>query len=204
MKIIDESKYHKVLLPQADLRFPQKINIHFVLRGRLHKLALAANDAIREVTESEIRFSDESFQVPHITIFMGFVTSLDNLEKLMRETHTFSKNLSSVPITLSSAYVESSQKKWAFIDVLEVEQMISLKKEFETVCKPFVESLSWDVVSQRPHITIGYINKNFERVQEYLKSIRTDGHYSLEAIEISFAGKRGTCVGGIRTYELKE
>ena len=202
MKTEDKSILHRYLAPHSDLRFPQKINIHFPLRGQLHKLALDVNKRINDKTSTEIDFSAKSFQVPHVTIYMGFVHHIENLQMLMQQTREFFSKRNPLRVRVTAPYLKQPRRNWVFIDLVESQDFIELKSEFKQAADPYMEPLSWDVVSEPPHITVGYIKSEFDIVARELEQFAITDSFLLDAVELSFGGSRGSCLGSIRTFEL--
>ena len=202
MKTEDKSISHRYLAPHSDLRFPQKINVHFPLRGQLHRLALDVNRRINDKTSTEIDFSAKSFQVPHVTIYMGFVHDIEALQMLMEQTREFFGKRTPLRVSVTAPYLKQPRRNWVFIDLVESEDLIQLKTEFREAADPYMEPLSWDVVSEPPHITVGYIKSEFDAVARELEQFVVKNFFWLEAVELSFGGSRGSCLGSIRTFEL--
>ena len=204
MKTEDRSMFHRYLAPVGDLRFPQKINIHFPLRGRLHEFALSVNREILKIVPTEIDFSPASFQIPHVTVYMGFVKNLQDLQRLMRVTQEFSRNVCPMTVTVTNPYLKEPRRNWIFVDIVESKEFINLKLQFKELANTYLEPLVWDVVAEPPHITVGYIKTNLDTVEKELKKISVDDSFVLDAIELSFGGLRGSCLGSIRTFELSQ
>jgi 2'-5' RNA ligase len=202
VKTEDKSSFHRYLAPDSDLRFPQKINVHFPLRGQLHRLALDVNKRINDKTSTEIDFSAKSFQVPHVTIYMGFVHHIEDLQMLMEKTREFFSKRNPLKVSVTAPYLKQPRRNWVFIDLVESDDFIQLKTEFKEAVDPYMEPLSWDVVSEPPHITVGYIKSGFDAVANELEQFVIKNSFLLDAVELSFGGSRGSCLGSIRTFEL--
>lgn len=179
-----------------------KINIHFPIRGRMFSYCIETNQKILNITDSGIDFSAESFQIPHITLYMGFVKNDINLKKIMNELYDLSRELESFEIFPTQAYLKEPNKNYIFIDTKQSQQIINLKEKVKNRLDKYIIPLNWDVVNQTPHITIGYIKKDFQLTKELIEKFDAGPPFWAEAIEISFSGFLGTCIGTIRTFEL--
>lgn len=180
-----------------------KINIHIPIRGEANRFCIEANEAVRRVTKSDIDFSPNSFHIPHITLYMGYVNSESDFDLLMKKIHELSLTIPSTKMQLTKPYLKEPKKNYLFVDTNKSNELIKLKGEVKSLCGNLVEPLDWDVVGETPHITIAYIQSGFDQVNKLLPSFNREISLDFNAIEISYCGARGSCLGAIRAFELK-
>ena len=66
----------------------------------------------------------------------------------------------------------------------------------------FIEPLNWDLSKETPHITVAYLKTNFNLIATLFKDYRLGPSFYADAIEVSFGGPWGSCIGTIRTFEF--
>lgn len=202
MRINDDSYKYNYLIPNENIRFPVKINIHIPIRGNLYFECVGLNKKIIEVTKSEVSFSPSSFHIPHMTLYMGFAINLSNLELTLKKTEEFANSITRFEMQISKPYIKKPQYNWIFFDASPADYIINIKHQLKEKVGICLEPLSWDVVQEKPHITIAYIKQNFTEIEKLLQDWNTNITSYAEAMEVSFSGARGSCIGSIRTYEL--
>lgn len=200
----DESYKYNYLIPTEKIEFPVKVNIHIPVRSYLYFECVKLNKQIMKIANSEISFLSSSFQIPHITLYMGFVITLENLQKTLEKTEEFTKTITSFQIKTSKPYLKrlKNNSNWVFLDVSPIDYVKNIKHRLQKQLGLYIEPLAWDVVEEPPHLTIAYIKENLIEVERVLNSWNINTASWTEAIEVSYAGARGSCIGSIRTYEL--
>jgi 2'-5' RNA ligase len=197
--------YIKLLSEQPKQNFGNtntKINIHFPVRGDLLNYCLKLNEQLRKVTWSGIDFSPASFQIPHLTLYMGFVRTESDYNNVLNTTYNFAKQIKRININVTKPYLKLPQKRYVFIDTKQSSEIISLKQEFKHRLDQWMEPLSWDVVAEIPHLTMGYVKGCHAEIEELLKTFEEGPDFITEAFEISFGGPWGSSIGTIRTFEI--
>ncbi|WP_455076359.1 hypothetical protein [Prevotella koreensis] len=120
----------------------------------------------------------------------------------MKTVYSITKGLKSFKISPANPYLKASKNNYAFIDTDKSSQIIDLKRIFKSKLDNFLEPLNWDVVGETPHITIGYIKSRANEVNELLSDYELGPNFYADAVEISFCGPWGSCIGTIRTFEF--
>ena len=179
-----------------------KINIHIPIRGEMLNYCMDINQKIQKITSSGVSFNPDSFQIPHITLYMGFVKNQNDYIQIMKRVYEISRELKIFEITPLKAYLKGPKKNYVFIDTEQAESIIELKKKFKKELGEYMEPLTWDVVSSTPHITIGYIKQDFSLVEELLIDYPLGYSFYADAVEVSYGGPWGSCIGSIRTFEF--
>lgn len=195
----------KLLQDQPSQNFGNKntkINIHIPIRGRMLDYCIEINQEIQAITSSGIDFGPKSFQIPHITLYMGFVRNQKDFYSIMETIYSITKELKPFEISPTSPYLKAPKNNYAFIDTDRSSQIIDLKRIFKSRLDHFLEPLTWDVVGEIPHITIGYIKSKSNEVDELLSYYELGPNFYADAVEISFGGPWGSCIGTIRTFEF--
>ena len=178
-----------------------KLNIHIPIREQAWNYCIAINSDIRAITNSYVDFSSISFQIPHITLYMGYVTSEANYSEIMMAVSQFTLTCKPFQISFSKPYLKHPKRTYAFLDVCESSRIINMKRQLHALLNAYIEPLNWDVVEEAPHITIAYIKTNFDEVEAKLKKMPPAPVMNAAAIEVSFCGPYGSCLGSIRCFE---
>lgn len=197
----------KLLQDQPNQNFGNqntKINIHIPIRGSMLDYCIEINQEIQEITSSGVDFNPKSFQIPHITLYMGFVRNEKDFYSIMKTVYSITKELKSFKISPTCPYLKAPRNNYAFIDTDKSSQIIDLKRIFKSKLDNFLEPLNWDVVGEIPHITIGYIKSKANEVNKLLSDYKLGPNFYADAVEISFGGPWGSCIGTIRTFEFGE
>jgi 2'-5' RNA ligase len=181
-----------------------KINIHFPIRGNLVDYCYELNSTIRSVTKSKIDFSPNSFQIPHLTIEMGFIRNSLEFAELMESLYNFSKKIKKFTVTVSNPSLSSPNPNYVFLGILEKGIITKIRVQAKEVFKKWIIPLNWDISKSKPHITVGNIKNSFNEVKSVLKNTNKQVEWKIESIEISYVGAWGSCIGTIREFELSE
>ncbi len=184
-----------------DVHKGTKINIHFPLRGNLANFCIQLNQDIQKLIKSDIDFSNKSFHIPHLTLYMGYINNVEDFIEVLEKLHVISQKLRPQKFNLSSPYLKEPKLNYVFVDTDFSSEIITLKSSIKELCDTNIQPLEWNVVAEKPHITLAYIKEDFKKVNEYLKSVHFVPALETSAIEISFCGIRGTCVGAIKSFE---
>lgn len=179
-----------------------KINIHIAIRGAIKNHCLNLNRLIQAETKSLIDFSESSYHKPHLTLYMGYVKKESDLKNIFIQLDRFSKKIKPFILKSKRAYIVEPENNFIFIDSNNVEKIMSLKKEIHLLTKKYFLPLSWDVLAAKPHITVGYITKDINKVRPILFNNSQEIKWSAEAIEISICGLKGSCLGTLKSFEL--
>jgi len=190
--------YIKTLKQQVNKNRMTKINIHLPVFGKIKEHCIYLNKEVSRVTTNKIDLSNNSFMIPHITLYMGYISST-NFDAICNILDNFVKTLEPLTLSFSSPYIKNN-KNYIFINVVEQEKLFNLKKELYTQIKPFVKDLSWDVVKEPAHITIAYIQKENSKVSKLIENYKIIEKLNTPKINISITGKKGTCLGILKEF----
>jgi hypothetical protein len=200
--ISDASGRHTRLAPVERLALPVKLNIHIPVRGPLLEYCVQLNAAISAIASNEISFAPDSFQVPHVTLYMGFAESEAALQGVLREAEQFARSLKTTQFEVSRPYLKDPKRQWVFLDVDSGSAFKGLKVAFKRRVEQFLVPMSWDVVGETPHITLAYLGRETQGVGAVLQSAPTAPPLEASVIEVSFGGARGSCLGSIRSFDF--
>ena len=198
-------KFIKELSEQPSQNFGNrgtKINIHLPLRGEISNYCIRLNQEIQKLTKSGVDFSPKSFQIPHLTLYMGFVINEQNYNSVLSEIFNMAQEMNPIEITPTKPYMKEPKKNYVFVDTEQSSQIIELKRTIKEKVSKWIEPLNWDVVSEIPHITVGYIKDNFDDIEELLQDYPLGTEWIGDCFEISYGGPWGSCLGSIRTFEF--
>lgn len=176
-----------------------KINIHFPILGDIKKLSLQLNEQISSITDNKIDFAMHSFMLPHISIYIGYVKNIEDYTNLCKSLELFIDKMKPFEISFSKPYIKNNQN-YIFIDILEKEPFIKLKKELYQAIKPYTQKVVWDILNEPPHITIAYIEKDQLKTTKILDIKKPNTKIKPNTINLSICGNYGTCVGVLREF----
>ena len=179
-----------------------KINIHLPIRGEMLEYCIELNKKVQELTNSGVDFSPKSFQIPHITLYMGFVRNEKDYSNMLDSVYEFSKQLEPFEIFPTFPYAKEPKNNYLFIDTEQTQKIIEIKKQLKEKVDKFIEPLNWDVVNETPHITVGYIKNNVQDINALFNETQLGPSFYADAVELSFGGPWGSCIGTIRTFEF--
>ncbi|MBK9726503.1 MAG: hypothetical protein IPO86_00130 [Saprospiraceae bacterium] len=200
------SRFIDLLHDQPNQNFGNKhskINIHFPLRGEIANYCMQLNKEIQLITKSGVDFSPKSFQIPHLTLYMGFIANEKNYEAVLDEVYHFSQKMLPIKISSSIPYLKKPKRNYLFIDTEQSDYLIDLKLQLKEKVSKWIEPLNWDVVGETPHITVAYIRENFDAVEKLLENYRVGPDWIGDSFEISYGGPWGSCLGALRSFEFK-
>lgn len=174
------------------------LNLHYLLPQPLRDGVLAVNRSLVERCGSEVDLTEH---IPHVSLFMG--VARDGAVGLLRDA--LSAQIPTIPrlhVRVSRAYLKPDRPKWAFIDVIPPDPIVSLKHKLLAAVSNLIEPPTWNYPDEVPHITVGYIPASHEVAGECLNTFDYGGEISLTRVQISYMGVRGTCVEPISEHEL--
>lgn len=200
-----KEKYIALLTSQPSLDSNlnlSKINIHLPIRGEMQKYCIGLNQRIRTITETEIDLGPSSFKIPHLSLYMGFVDTETNFNRILEVLFDYSETLEPFFVSSASAYLKEPDKNYVFLGIDQIYEINVLKQEIRDRINKHIIPLDWDIMQEVPHITLGYINSNFVEVSNLLENHPRGPSWMADALEISFCGERGSCLGTIKAFEL--
>lgn len=157
---------------------------------------------IQEITESQIDFEPASFQIPHLTVEMGYVKTDEEFKILMNELYTFAKGLSAFEVNTQKPFLKPVEKDYIFVGIAENEIIFEIKRKIKERLKKWIVPLEWDVSKGDPHITVGYIGNHYKEVEQMIEKYPVGPTWIANTIEISYTGPKGSCLGTIRSFEF--
>ena len=105
-----KEKFINLLISTNQTQFPReeytKINIHLPIRGDAQKYIIELNSKIRKLTFSEIDFSPNSFQIPHLTLYMGYVSNENNFKNAMEKIMMLSNTIKPFHVSQTIPYLK--------------------------------------------------------------------------------------------------
>ncbi|KAF0199762.1 MAG: Uncharacterized protein FD166_190 [Bacteroidetes bacterium] len=197
-----KDNFIKALIDQKESRTGTKINIHFPLRGDISNYCIELNREIQRLTKSSIDFSPKSFQIPHLTLYSGFVTNENNFNSILNEIYELAQEMNPIEITPTRPILVKPKKNYIFIHTDQSNQINELKRDLKDRISKWIQPLGWDIISEAPHISIAYINNNYEEIEEFLEEYHIGSNWYGDSIEVSYSGPWGSCLGSIRAFEF--
>lgn len=187
---------------QNDNPLNTNLNIHFCLRGEIVKYCLDLNSEIQKITESQIDFRPQSFHVPHMTLVRGFVTSNSEFESFVYSLYNLAGELSPIEIICKNPYRSPKKTNYILIEIDNNQLVQSLIKNVKDKIKNCFNFFQHSSIKETAHITVAYVTDEFAKIEKLTKNYAPSPKWLANAIEISFAGLRGTCLGTIRSFEF--
>ena len=148
-----------------------KINIHFIISEPLNSFCVDLNQKIHRVNHGLIHMRRESIILPHISIFMGYVTSYQSLDSLISSVGAYAQSQSHFCIDPTAMYFKSVSKtapQYLFIDLLQNQYIMEQKQTINELLKDIVLPIGWNIEQEPPHITVGCYNKVTEKTQNII------------------------------------
>lgn len=197
--------YIKLLNEQSkqDSNLPfTKVNIHIALHGDIARYCIDLNKRVQLITPSQVDFGPNSFQIPHLTIEMGYIKGDEEFKNLMNEFYSFSCELSSFEVAPQKPYIFYPKRNYVFVDIGKNELILDIKRKAKERFKNWIIPLDWDVSKGTSHITIGYITDKFNEVEQMIEEYSIVPKWIANIMEISYTGTKGSCIGTIRSFEF--
>ena len=189
-------------IPSNQNSFPLKLNIHFELPNKLHRYCTDANSEIEKLIKTDVSFTPPSIQKPHLTLSMGYCESLENYSNILRVVGEFSLVLRAINISLTAPYLKSPQNNYVFTNIVEIENIISIKRDLDVQIGHFMKPLNWNVIEEPPHITLAYLQSDQAQAASLIRGFQTPPSSVCEAISVSICGPRGSCLGSLLSFPL--
>lgn len=181
-----------------------KINIHFNINGNLLNVCEQINQEANSHLNGLIKFGTKSILVPHISVFMGYINTFEKFENILQLVSDYAHSCDAFRINPSHLYFKSFSPKtsqYLFLDFLQKDKVVLAKDHFCTCLNNLTKPLEWDFKNEIPHITLGCYNpltSNNKIVDKYHEFPCCD----IKEIGISISGKKGVCLGNLKTFEL--
>jgi 2'-5' RNA ligase len=179
-----------------------KLNIHLTLDNKTLNYCRQVNAGIRKITESVIIFDHKSPMIPHISLIMG---ELDDNYSVAQLAQIVKKTISHVrpfQFRVLSPYMENVRNRYIFSDVQSGETFGMLKTKLHEVLGSKVLHSQNDY-SEVPHITLGHAEEKHEEIRKYLSGVKANFNFTSNAVEVSEAGPKGTCINSLHIFKLR-
>jgi len=182
-----------------------KINIHFNINSELLELCERINQDINDVASGFIRFGIQSIAVPHISIFMGYINSQEQLKEIFEQTSAISKEIEPFIIDPTRLYFKSlteNSSQYLFLDVLQREKIMQIKSIFNNVLIDKTDSIGWDFLGEPPHITLGCYKYLSKSIKEIVEKYHEYPKCEINRLGVSISGAKGVCLSELKSFEL--
>ncbi len=121
---------------------------------------------------------------------------------MLYKTAEMAKQIKPQTLLLTSLYLREPKRNYLYVDIDKSYEIIELKKQVKENYGSLIIPTNWDVVQETPHITLANIVDKFDAVNEILPSFTERPILEFNAIEVSYGGPWGTCIGTIKTFDL--
>jgi hypothetical protein len=174
----------------------QKLNIHWVIEGRLRKNLVSLNRLFVAQCESEIDFSDE--HQPHITIVMGY--ALDEDEVLAR-FNDVAKQLAPIKFRLGAPYRDLNGGRYVFMDPADPAPFIEAKLRAQARISSVLRPSTYGGASNPPHLSLAYTRRNCP-MPPGTEAYASAELFEVSRIALSTCGDHGTCIDQIAAVDV--
>lgn len=166
-----------------------KININIMLDASVRNKVQRINNKIALKTDLEIMFGKDSVMHPHITLIMGTIKSMNDLQKVNQIVSNvlLKFNLKNGILIEFDNISVTKNEKWAMLWLKENEHITklitSLKKELAGV----MDISTFNI----PHVTLAK-GENLVKALDVIKQSVPPKNFVATNINVSLAGKNGT------------
>lgn len=203
MENIYRHLYEKTVV--VDSKNSTKINIHFSIRGDINSYCLKLNKEIIKTSGFQnIDFGYGSIQFPHLTLAMGYIRNQKDLFNLLKAVSKFVNKQTVIPTKFSNPYLVQPNNNYIFLDAEQNETILRIKKELHRYTKNIFNPFKDEVIAAIPHITLGYVEQKDTSLINLLQQYPAPPETILDSIGVSFCGSLGSCVGLIKSFEIKK
>lgn len=119
--------------------FPARLDVSLRLDGSLAEAVARVNESIVAVGLDEIRFSPNQGAIPHVTLLMGEVATLEDFESLADAVRRFAQTTETFEIGVGSPYLVELERRWVFMDALPAVRFRALRFALHDVSAGLIE-----------------------------------------------------------------
>lgn len=176
------------------------VNIHLTVDDQTLAYCRTINQAIQQVTQSPIIFSDASPMRPHVTLVVGRVRAPEMLEDVVAAVSSEVEQTPPLTLRLLTPYLWPSEgsERFVFTDIEDAAATLDLR----TRLLRRLDGHSMDVDHSslvQPHITLAYVRAITEDVTQLLHSSAPTTPLHCRGVELSHVGPHGTCIDSIHS-----
>jgi len=181
------------------MEFPSRVNISYLLQGKPLEYAREANAEIF-VRGGEFEFSPRGQAIPHVTMLMGEVKSLQDLEELFDVVAKASFEFENIDFELSAPYFRDARRKFVFVDTNPQESFLKQRRLLQEWVGPLLKIDHYGNAENVSHITLGYndLGNDATLLAHISSSAPIAGKAS--QLQVARTGARGTCIETLRTF----
>ena len=177
------------------------ININIPVKNQAFFDCIQLNNIICETNNSPIKFCNNSFIFPHITLKMGTVNS-NCFENIIIKLGDFTKTCRAIRISPLPVILKSPANKYYFSEIDE-DSLIGISAELDKLLKDEMQLPRFPLSKDNlHHITLGYKYPNDLELAPVIG--KTIAPFIAERIQVSIMGKFGVCIGVLKTFYLNE
>jgi len=179
----------------------RRLNVHYILDEAGRDYCVRINAGIRQITESSIRFGHEpDSAIPHITLVIGDLHEGSGIETLARAVKMATDGARRCSFRIGRPYISHLNGRYVLSDVEPDSSFLELQASLESSLSSHIDlSRSAD---KTPHVTLGYIMKDYGSVRDYLLTVPADLQIFGRNVEISDVGAKGTCTNTLFSIHL--
>jgi len=133
---------------------------------------------------------------------MGYVCSTVKYEQIVGAVNELAKDTQSFELRLLRPFIKEPDRNYIFVEVLENEALKRLRFIVNSKIHELLEPLPWDVFQEAPHVTVGFVRKNVNTIEDMISAFPSGPIMTAESIDISVCGIHGTCIGTMKSFEF--
>lgn len=182
--------------------FPARLDVSLRLDGSLLEAVTRVNESLLAIGFDEVRFSPDGGAVPHVTLLMGEVATLEDYEKLSEAVERFSRATETFEISLGPPYLCEPERQWVFMDALPAERFRAIRFALHDVLAGLIELEPHGGPDNVSHVTVGYAESLQGDIEAALAGavVGRGGHASV--VQLCAVGAHGTNVLRYREFAM--
>ena len=174
----------------------QKLNVHWVIEGRLRQILVSLNQSFVARCESEIDFSVE--HQPHITIAMGYIL---NEDEVLARFADVAKQLAPIQFGLGTPYRDPRGGCYVFMDPTDPAPFIKAKLRAHATMSGVLRASTYGGASNPPHLSLAYTRRNCPMPHD-AEVYASAEVFAVSRIALSRCGNHGTCIDQIEVLDV--
>lgn len=182
-----------------------KINIHLNINDRLLELCEQINSDLNQVALGLFHFGVKSITVPHISLYMGYINSFEQFEIILEKISEFANITQQFRVDPTQLFLKAMDKtssKYLFLNLLQNEKIIEQKKYFSNLLDKLIKPIEWNFIDESPHITLGCYKGISNIAIKQIEKYHEFPYCEIMDIGISISGKKGVCLGNLKSFKL--
>lgn len=182
-----------------NLQGEARIDINIPVCGKAFFDCVQLNLKMLCSNASDISF--ENFCHPHVSLKLGKISSINDLEQIMAILKKYFSKVTSKTLSCLPLLLKQPAQEYYFCEI-EDEKLMEISRDLDVLLADFMQPPKHPICKENlHHITIGYRNLDMKICDEVLGQKVSD--FCFDRVCISLVGNHGVCMGTLKTYYLK-